>query len=75
MLVYLELMKENRVSTMLSLVSFMQFIFLGFGGGFVPEIIKMQPDGTIIFWTSLFSLILGIVILYLYLEVFSKTKY
>ncbi len=53
----------------------MQFMFLGFGGGFVSEIIKLQPDGMILFWTSLFSLILGIVILYLYVEVFSKTKY
>lgn len=67
-------MKENRVTVWLSVASFLQFMFLGFAGSFVSEVIKSHSDNTILFWSSFFSLILAIIILYIYMEVFSMTK-
>lgn len=71
---YLGVMKENRVTVWLSVASFLQFMFLGFAGSFVAEVIKPQSDNTIVFWSSFFSFILAILILYIYLEVFSMTR-
>ena len=59
---------------MLSLVTFVQLMFLGFAGSFVAEVIKSRQDDAILFWSSFFSLILAIVILYIYIDIFSKTK-
>jgi len=67
-------MKESRVNVWLSVGSFLQFMFLGFSGSFVTEIVKTQSDDTILYWSSFFAFILSILILYIYFEVFSMTS-
>ncbi len=67
-------MKEKRIDVLLSVVAFIQFLFLGFGGAFINELIKNQSDTTILYWSSFFTLIFLISIIYLYLEVLFLTK-
>jgi len=70
-----DIMRNDRVSIFLSAANFMQLIFLGFAGSFVSEIIKAEQNQLILFWSSLFTLALAILIVYLYLEAFSASRH
>ena len=67
-------MREKRVDVLISIVSFLQLLFIGFGGAFVNELIQDQSNSTIIYWSSFFTLVLGIIIAYVYSEVYFMTK-
>ena len=67
-------MKDNRVDVYLAAVSFCQLMFLGFGGAFAGELTKNQPSDLILLFSSLFVLILTIVIAFIYSQVFFLTK-
>jgi hypothetical protein len=67
-------MKEKRVDVLLSVASFIQLLFLGFGGAFVSELIKDKSEEGILYWSSFFALIFLICIIYLYSEVLFITK-
>jgi len=59
-------MKKARITVLLSLVTFLELMFLGFGGSFISEMIKDDANEMILFWSSFWSAILVIQILYIY---------
>lgn len=67
-------MKKVRITVLLSFVNLLQLMFLGFGGSFVTEIIKENSNELVLFWSSMFSLILTLFIVYIYVTVFSATR-
>lgn len=64
-------MFKDRLSVILSFLSFVQLMFIGFGGSFAVEIVKEESNETILFLSSMITLILGVVITYLYTEAFA----
>ncbi len=71
---YLEFMFKERVTVVVSVAQFAQLVFIGFGGSFVTELIKEDPNPSVLFWSSMFSLVLGVFIGYLYAEAFALTR-
>lgn len=67
-------MLKNRLSVILSFLGFVQLMFIGFGGSFAIEIVKDQSNEAILFWSSLASLVLAIMITYLYVVAFALTN-
>lgn len=67
-------MKKIRITAWLSVVTFLELMLLGFGGSFVNEIVKENSNEVVWFWSSMFSLILTIFIVYIYVSVFSATR-
>lgn len=67
-------MKKIRITAWLSVVTFLELMLLGFGGSFVNEIVKENSNEVVLFWSSMFSLILTIFIVYIYVSVFSATR-
>lgn len=59
---------------MLSIVTFLELILLGFGGSFVTEVMKDDSNEVVIFWSSMFSFILIIFIVYIYITAFEATR-
>lgn len=67
-------MKKIRITDWLSVVTFLELMLLGFGGSFVNEIVKENSNEVVLFWSSMYSLILTIFIVYIYVSVFSATR-
>lgn len=67
-------MKKIRITAWLSVVTFLELMLLGFGGSFVNEIVKENSNEVVLFWSSMYSLILTIFIVYIYVSVFSATR-
>lgn len=65
-------MKEKRIDVYLSAV--FQLMFLGFGSSFAVDLIKSESSDSILFLSSLFALILMVIIGYLYAQVFSLSR-
>ena len=54
--------------------SFLQLLFIGFGGAFVNELIQEKSNPTIVYWSSFSAVVFGILIIYIHSEVYSLTN-
>jgi hypothetical protein len=67
-------MKEKEIDVYLALAALFQMLLIRFGGAFVTELVSGHPREEVIYFGSLLTLILLIILIYIYVTLFDLTK-